>query len=524
MNTKKQQVVKMAALALVMALVVALMQVSAFASGQTVGDFDVQGGTLGVDYRLENDQLILMSSTPLIISGTSQTQSISVQTLVTVNVTLDNVNIDVSALANRGAIIVEEGAQANITLKNTNTLKSGSNKAGVDLQTAGVAFMASSTGSLDVYGGYDSAGIGGGGYEGKGGIIAIHGGVVRAYNGENGAAIGTGSFGNLCTITITGGSVTATSGYPSGAGIGGGLNGSFCPTVISGGTVTAIGGSQANGIGGGENSVSGQFTTKKANGSAGDAIIKTTKIGYTANQNDWSGIIFIGDNGKLYGSQTLAGNAVIESAKTLEIPAGTTLSIPQGLTLTNQGKIINLGAISGSERIVGTGLLDCRNHAMTTNSAVAPTCTTQGVVAHFHCENCNLNFEDAAGITAVSDLKTPATGHLWDSVWTGDNTHHWHQCKNFACPTVQNSDKSGFSAHNFVWVIDKPASANASGLKHLQCELCGGVYSQNTVIDKSAPNTLDTSNVGAWILWLGASAGIMWLLCVKKATKKSTNA
>ncbi len=110
-------------------------------------------------------------------------------------------------------------------------------------------------GTLRVYGGPESAGIGGGN-NGGGSNITINGGIVMATGGSEAAGIGGGSSYNSSTtiqgsnITINAGTVTATGGYLS-AGIGGGNRGSGSNITINGGIVKATGANSGSGIGGG---------------------------------------------------------------------------------------------------------------------------------------------------------------------------------------------------------------------------------------------------------------------------------
>ena len=105
-------------------------------------------------------------------------------------------------------------------------------------------------GDIFAYGGEYGAGIGGG-RSGSGGTITIFGGNVDAFGGDGGAGIGGGDGGSVGTITISGGTVNATS-LIAGAGIGSGAHSQRGGTIsIEGGTVTATGGHLAAGIGGG---------------------------------------------------------------------------------------------------------------------------------------------------------------------------------------------------------------------------------------------------------------------------------
>lgn len=103
-------------------------------------------------------------------------------------------------------------------------------------------------------------------------------------------------------ITICGGSIEATS-RKNGAGIGGGSEGSGGSVTISGGKVTATGGKYGvAGIGAG---LEGSDVTFKTGANGHALIFANGGIGDKTNQKNWSGLIFEGDAGTIYGKQNL---------------------------------------------------------------------------------------------------------------------------------------------------------------------------------------------------------------------------
>ena len=196
---------------------------------------------------------------------TSNTITINVsEENATANVTISNVNINAS-----GAAIATSGkGNVNIELDGTNTLKSGSDHAGLEKSIDGKLTITdeNENGKLSAIGSYCGAGIGGGD-QGNGSNITITGGEITAIGGKDGAGIGGGFFGNGSNITITGGKVTATGG-DYGAGIGGGNQGNGSNITITGGEVTAAGGTNGAGIGGGLRRKGEKITV------SGDATIK----------------------------------------------------------------------------------------------------------------------------------------------------------------------------------------------------------------------------------------------------------
>lgn len=183
-------------------------------------------------------------------------------------ITMNNVDIDVSGISGACAFSIATGATVDLKLAGRVTLKSGSYAAGLSVPTgAAVTISAiSASGALTAEGGEHSAGIGG--YNNKsanfnysfakGGNITILSGTVVALGGSQGAGIGGGCRGDGTgtgeMLRIFGGKVTAT-GDDYGAGIGGGYQGDGTGQsgkIIIGGNaaVTATGGCGA-GIGGG---------------------------------------------------------------------------------------------------------------------------------------------------------------------------------------------------------------------------------------------------------------------------------
>lgn len=200
--------------------------------------------------------------------GATQTTSdiIVVSSGATANITLNNVNIDISA-KNYTCAFDMAGATVNLTLSGENTLKSGIGMAGLRVPVgASLTITEQSTGSLEATainsnGHNPGAGIGGSHAESCG-TVTINGGTVTATGGADAGRGGAG-IGGSCdsngaesggTVTITGGTVTAKGGARS-AGIGGGSNGpggTGGTVTITGGTVIATGGSLGGaGIGGG---------------------------------------------------------------------------------------------------------------------------------------------------------------------------------------------------------------------------------------------------------------------------------
>ena len=206
-------------------------------------------------------------------------------------------------------------------------------------------------GTLTANGGEDNFTAGIGSEVGdSGGTITINGGNVTATGGQDAAGIGGSQDGSGGTITINGGTVKATGGENA-AGIGGGIRRSGGNITISGGSVTATGGDNGAGIGDGSGGSGGSFAT----GADGHALIVASSISDTSQRDSWSGIIFEGNDGKVYGNPTIQENIEIPRSKTLTIPENTTLTVNSGVTLTNSGTITGNGTLDGEGNLVGSG-------------------------------------------------------------------------------------------------------------------------------------------------------------------------
>lgn len=295
---------------------------------KNIGDFTVVGNP--DDYTFDGAILTVKGTGKLTISNTNTpaptTNRVAVAAGVAANVKLAGVDIDVAAINNDCALELKDGASLDLVLDGNNVLKSGTYCAGLQVP-ANASLGVQGAGNLYATGGLFGAGIGAGGSG------------IRNPGG---------------TIAISGGTVTATGGL-YGAGIGGGMNGAGGTIAVSGGTVVATGGGSAAGIGIGTGGAPGTFSAAGEHGSPGNAFILANSIKATTDDKAWSGVIFQGANGQVYGSPTLALDATVPEGRTLTVPSGSPLSLGGGATLTNDGAIENHGGITGSNPLAGTG-------------------------------------------------------------------------------------------------------------------------------------------------------------------------
>ena len=348
-----------AALALTAALVVG-MTLPAFAQDWFIenGDIKISAGTNGNNVTQgettkENDTDTVIKSKDS-STASSNTVTIDAGEGKTVDVTLDNVNIDTSETG-EAAVSVTGSGNTNIELNGNNTLTSGGWQAGLEHnketdsegnETSGTLTITDTdkNGSLTANGSSGGAGIGGANFK-DAGKLEITGGTINATGSNGGAGIGGGDQGGDADIVISGGTITAAGGSDprpgavGGAGIGGGGWGGNATITITGDAVIkeATGGQGCAGIGSsvqGKVSViiEGNSTIGKATGGAyaagigggrqgtGDVTIKdNAQINESVGGNGGAGI-----GSGVYGDVTVSieGNATVDKATGGEEGAG----------------------------------------------------------------------------------------------------------------------------------------------------------------------------------------------------------
>ena len=86
-----------------------------------------------------------------------------------------------------------------------------------------------------------------------------------------------------------------------------------------------------------------------------NSFVMASSISDTSSQDSWSGLIFNGEAGKVYGdSFTISTDCTIPSEKTLVVVADQTISIADTKELTNEGTIYNNGIFTDTVENYGT--------------------------------------------------------------------------------------------------------------------------------------------------------------------------
>lgn len=338
-----------AALALTAALVVG-MTLPAFADTWYIddGDISISAGTNGNNVTQgsttkENDTDTVITNRDS-STASSNTVTIDADEGKTVNVTLDNVTINVDEgykygydpNAYKTAVSVTGSGNTNIELNGNNTLTSGYGHAGLEhnkTDDSGTLTIqdeknddgsakgsaSDTTGSLTANGGIDGAGIGGS--DEHDGQVTITGGEITATGGNGAAGIGGGAgdtdaVGGDGDVTISGGTITATGGRLA-AGIGGGAYGNGTVTVTDGDITAKATGRYGAGIGGGYGAKpkpSGTLIGGNGTVTISGGTITEASGGYMA--------AGIGSGFQGLGTVTIEGDAVIKNAQGGEAGAG----------------------------------------------------------------------------------------------------------------------------------------------------------------------------------------------------------
>ena len=411
------------------------------------GDIIVNAGSGGQTVT-QGSQVDVPDSAPVITgSSTGNTVTINAEKDQTANVTLSDVNIDVSG-AGKAAVSTTGEGNVNIELNGSNALKSGHSHAGLEKNNDGNLTIQDKDkdGSLNAKGGQDGAGIGGGS-SGAGSDITITGGKVTARGGNYGAGIGGGAYGNGSDITVTGGEVTANSGN-YGAGIGGGGWGNGNNITISGGKVTATGGMFAAGIGGGMHRDGNDITI-----SGGEVSAAGGKCGAG---------IGGGLDARDSGDVTVSGDAK------LKVRGGKADSDGQGAPIGNGGVRDQNGPVNGTE--VEPDI--CALNPSGKIEYYAPGSVMTG--------------------TPSETITNPTGDHAWDSgrvtkpatctekgIKTYTCTRHSSHTKNEDIPALNHS----FAGQEYV--SDNNATCGQDGTKTIRCVRYGrgGCTEKDTVVD-----------------------------------------
>ena len=261
-----------------------------------IGDDGKQYAKQGDNEAQQKDDLQITTD------GSPTTNTLTIEGgTIGAKVTLSNVNIETTSDA-----AVSVSGNVELVITGTNTLRSGTDRAGLEKADDDGTLTIDGTGSLEAYGGNEAAGIGSRANNNVRNIV-INGGTITAEcTGGDGAGIGGGHSGKAENIRINGGVVTATGGE-WGYGIGSGYNEySLLPTTITitGGTVKAIAGKPGAAIGALASAndltmTGGSLTVQKFENSWGWIISPSSTIAEVDKNSLTGAITYLDQNGNV---------------------------------------------------------------------------------------------------------------------------------------------------------------------------------------------------------------------------------
>lgn len=185
-------------------------------------------------------QQSLVDDSPVITGkSTENTVAVTAPEGCRLHVSVQDLDVDVSALQEAPAFAVSGEGSVVLNLLGTSNLRSGLMHAGLEVKDAALYILGHEDGVLNASGGQFGAGIGGGA-NAPGSQITIAGGNVNAVGGVFGAGIGGGQFGAGSRISILGGQISVKGGMKA-AGIGGGWCGGASDISLLGGRLNAFG-------------------------------------------------------------------------------------------------------------------------------------------------------------------------------------------------------------------------------------------------------------------------------------------
>ena len=266
------------------------------------GSIRVYIGEDGKQYAKQGNEAQQIGNLWITTDGSPTNKTLTIEGGTTgAKVTLSNVNIDAPGAA------VSVSGNVELVITGTNTLRSGTDRAGLEKADDNGTLTIDGTGTLNAYGGDCAAGIGSS-FKNNVCNIVINGGTITAEcTGMLGAGIGGGKAGKAENIRINGGVVTATGGE-WGFGIGSGYynDTSWLSTTITitGGTVKAIAGKQGAAIGALASAndltmTGGSLTVQKSNDRLGWIISPSSTIGEVDKNSLTGAITYLDQNGNV---------------------------------------------------------------------------------------------------------------------------------------------------------------------------------------------------------------------------------
>ena len=113
------------------------------------------------------------------------------------------------------------------------------------------------------------------------------------------------------------------------------------------------------------------------------------------------------------------------------------------------------------------------------------TCQEEGVLQHFHCTRCNLNFRNQSDTTPMDTVVIIMKDHVWSTKWSESETEHYHLCIN--CKTAKNDA----SPH----VFDREVTESKYLISSSTCQHAN-IYKKSCLCGRAGDETFTSGVVG----------------------------
>ena len=110
--------------------------------------------------------------------------------------------------------------------------------------------------------------------------------------------------------------------------------------------------------------------------------------------------------------------------------------------------------------------IPAKGHSMVHVEAKASTCIEKGTIDHWHCDRCEKDFSDKEGAEELDDVAVSALGHDWSTGWSHDEHSHWHRCTR--CSATGDVADHGMAERSRVEPTDE-----TEGEVTTECIVCG---------------------------------------------------
>ena len=291
------------------------------------------------------------------------------------------------------------------------------------------------------------------------------------------------------TSPVTGEAVTVQGGLVTGGRLGTGASFNGAAAYVCEGGVMNLYGGAVGGNGDAGNSVGAVYvygtfvmyggtvchnTSKMAGGVyiKGTASILGGEISRNAATSGNGGGILLDEGGNL----TLGGNAAIQDNTAAGFGGGvravkgsrslTFTGAPTVVGNTAGGKADNVwlgdGVRADATGMTGGGIGVTTQTAPTAGNPVEiTTANSADLSSCFSSDKEDYEIANGENNVVRFAVKPAAHTHTWDTAWSGDAAHHWHECTAEGCDVTENAGKDGYAAH--VYTDDRD----------IDCDTCG---------------------------------------------------